>query len=224
MPWNAAAPEALLAAMVFACVLAAVLSQAVWVLPRRLDPGLSAVPDAHHRRLRAGLLAVSPLFAVACLWAFAPGLAAASAIVFVLVLLALAWMDAETGLLPDLLTLPLLWLGLLVNLNGAFVPLQHAVLGAVAGYLALWVVYWGFLLCTGREGMGHGDFKLLAALGAWLGWMALPWVLLISASLGLAVALGLRLAGRMKAGDALSFGPCLALAGILALFVEPLRY
>ena len=140
-----------------------------------------------------------------------------------LILLTLAWVDAETGLLPDLLTLPLLWLGLLVNLNGIFASLNDAVLGAVAGYLLLWLIYWGFLLGSGREGLGQGDLKLLAALGAWLGWAALPWVLLISASLGLAAALGLRLLGRMKVGDALGFGPFLAVAGILTLFVPALR-
>lgn len=142
--------------------------------------------------------------------------------VFILVLLALAWIDARRGLLPDALTQPLLWAGLLVNLNGTLVPLQHAVLGAAGGYLLLWCVYWGFLLTTGREGLGYGDLKLLAAIGAWLGWTVLPWVLLASASLGLVAALALRLAGRMKAGDALSFGPCLAAAGILVLFAMSL--
>lgn len=221
--WDAGPLMVVLAAVVFACVLAGLLARAAWLLPRRLDPDLSAQPDSRHRRRRAGLLVVSPLFAVACVWAFAPGLAVVAAIVFVLVLLALAWIDAEAGLLPDLLTLPLLWLGLLVNLNGVFIPLQDAVLGAVAGYLLLWCVYWGFLLYTGREGMGQGDLKLLAALGAWLGWAVLPWVLLISASLGLAIALSLRLTGRMKPGEALSFGPCLAVAGILVLFIMPAK-
>lgn len=219
--WDAGQFLTLLAAVVFACVLAGLLARVAWVLPRRLDAALSTQPDLRHRRRRVAMLAVSPVFAVACVWAFAPGLAAVAAIVFVLVLLALAWIDAETGLLPDLLTLPLLWLGLLVNLNGVFVPLQDAVLGAVAGYLLLWCVYWGFLLYTGREGMGQGDLKLLAALGAWLGWAALPWVLLISASLGLAVALALRVAARMKSGEALCFGPFLAVAGVLVLFAMP---
>jgi leader peptidase (prepilin peptidase)/N-methyltransferase len=132
-------------------------------------------------------------------------------------LLALAWIDAETGLLPDLLSLPLLWLGLLVNLDGAFTPLPDAVVGAVAGYLTLWIICGFFLLITGRVGMGHGDFKLLAALGAWLGWASLPWVVLVSSSLALVVALGMRLTGRMNAGDALRFGPYLAGAGIVAL-------
>lgn len=218
MPWNSIAPGTLLSVMLLGCVMAVVLSRLAWLLPRHIDPALPATPAILHRRRRWGMLAVSPFFAAACAWAFAPGLAAFSATVFVLVLLTLAWIDAETGLLPDLLTLPLLWLGLLVNLNGAFVPLQQAVLGAAAGYLVLGLVYWAFLLVTGRHGLGQGDMKLLAALGAWLGWAALPWVLLVSASLGLAVAGVLRLRGLMQAGDALSFGPCLAVAGILMLF------
>ena len=224
LPWAGGPAIVVLVAVIFACVLAGLLARAAWVLPRQLDSELSTQPDPRHRRRRVAMLVVSPVFAVACVQAFSPGLAAAAAIVFVLVLLALAWIDAETGLLPDLLTLPLLWLGLLVNLNGLFAPLQDAVLGVIAGYLLLWCVYWGFLLSTGREGMGQGDLKLLAALGAWLGWAALPWVLLISASLGLAVALVLRVAGRMKPGEALSFGPCLAVAGILVLFAMPAAY
>src|SRR5690606_16810250 len=119
---------------------------------------------------RVGLLLVSVPFAAACVWAFGATPAAAAAIVFILVVLTLAWIDSDTGLLPDVLTLPLLWLGLLVNLNGGFVSLQDAVLGAMAGYGVLWVIYQSFLLCTGREGLGYGDFKLLAAMGAWLGW------------------------------------------------------
>jgi len=106
---------------------------------------------------------------------------------------------------------------LLVNLGGAFTALPDAVLGAAAGYLALWCVCYVFLLFTGRMGMGHGDFKLLAALGAWLGWASLPWILLVSSSLALFAALALRLAGRLKAGEPLRFGPYLAAAGILAL-------
>ena len=219
--WGLSQGVTWLAAAMFSLVLALALSRVAWSLPRRINPDLTDKPDPGHRRRRAGLLAVSPVFAGACIWAFTPSVVAAAALVFVLMLLALAWIDAETGLLPDLLTLPLLWLGLLVNLQGGFAPLQDAVLGAVAGYLVLWCVYWSFLLLTGREGMGHGDFKLLAALGAWLGWAALPWILLVSASLALCAALILRLAGRMQAGDPLSFGPYLAVAGIVLLFAIP---
>ena len=89
-------------------------------------------------------------------------------------LIALAFIDIDTQLLPDDITLPLLWAGLLLNLVGGFVPLQDAVIGAMAGYLLLWSIYWLFKLLTGKEGMGYGDFKLLAALGAWFGWQAIP--------------------------------------------------
>jgi len=209
-PWNIGPWWATLAAVVFALAVAAALARAVGVLLRGFP--------ARHRRRRLFLLVPAPVFAAASVWAFGPTPAALSAIVLILTLLALALIDGESGLLPDLLTQPLLWLGLLVNLNGAFVSLHDAVLGAVAGYLVLWSVYRLFLLCTGREGMGHGDFKLLAALGAWLGWATLPWVLLASSSLALAAALGLRLTGRMAAGEPLMFGPYLAAAGILVLF------
>lgn len=222
LPWGLSQGGSWVAVTVFSLVLALVLSRVAWALPRRIDTRLPNHPDHRHRRRRALYLGVSPVFAWACLWAFTPSITAVAAIVYVLMLLALAWVDAETGLLPDGLTLPLMWLGLLVNLQeGRFTPLPDAVLGAVAGYLVLWCVYWGFLLMTGREGMGYGDFKLLAALGAWLGWAALPWILLLSASLALLVALILRVSGRMHAGDKLSFGPYLSVAGILLLFVLP---
>lgn len=216
-PWNIGQAGAMLAAAVFALVLAAVLSRAAYQLPRVLDARIAREPSPAHRRYRASFWAAGPLLAMLCVWSFGPTPVAVAAIIYMVTLLALAWVDAETGLLPDMLSLPLLWLGLLVNLNGAFTSLQDAVLGAVAGYLALWCVCHLFLLFTGRMGMGHGDFKLLAALGAWLGWMSLPWVLLVSSSLALAVALGLRLAKRMNAGDPVRFGPYLAGAGILAL-------
>lgn len=132
-------------------------------------------------------------------------------------LLALALIDLDTQLLPDNITLPLLWLGLLFNLSGTFVPLPEAVLGAVCGYLLLWSVYWLFKLATGKEGMGYGDFKLLAALGAWLGWQALPIIILLSSLVGAAVGLALMaLSGRGK-DVPLPFGPWLAAAGWLAL-------
>lgn len=215
--WNLGQTGALLVAAVFALVLVAFLGRAAYQLPRALDAQVASEPSRAHRRYRATFWAAGPVLAMLCAWHFGPTPAAAAAIVYVVTLLALAWVDAETGLLPDMLSLPLLWLGLLVNLNGAFTPLPDAVLGAMVGYLTLWCVCRLFLLFTGRMGMGHGDFKLLAALGAWLGWMSLPWVLLVSSSLALAVALGMRLAGRMKAGDPVRFGPYLAGAGILAL-------
>lgn len=207
----------MLAAAAFALVLAAVLSRSAYRLPRALDTDIAAEPTLAHRRCRTGFWVAGPVLAILWAWLLGPTLAAAAAIVYTMVLLALAWIDAETGLLPDSLSLPLLWLGLLVNLRGAFTPLPDAVLGAVAGYLALWCVCRLFLLFTGRMGMGHGDFKLLAALGAWSGWMCLPWILLISSCAALAVALGLRLAGRMQKGEPVFFGPYLAGAGILVL-------
>jgi leader peptidase (prepilin peptidase)/N-methyltransferase len=217
MTWNIGQTGAMLAAAVFALALAALLGRAAYRLPRALEAQIASEPSRAHRRYRASFWTAGPVLAMLCAWHFGPTPAAAAAILYMVTLLALAWIDAETGLLPDMLSLPLLWLGLLVNLNNGFTPLPDAVLGAVAGYLALWCVCRLFLLLTGRIGMGDGDFKLLAALGAWLGWMSLPWVLLVSSSLALAVALGLRLAGRMKAGDSLRFGPYLAGAGILAL-------
>ncbi|NYT23189.1 prepilin peptidase [Alcaligenaceae bacterium] len=217
-PWEIGPLEAMLAAILFAMALSFPLARAARLLPPKLDDSLAGAPSAIHRRHRAGFWAVTPFVAIACVRLLGATPLAAAAIAFVLTLLALAWIDAETGFLPDMLSLPLLWLGLLVNLGGALVPLQDAVLGAVAGYLVLWCVYWLFRLCTGREGMGHGDFKLLAALGAWLGWAALPWVLLISSSLALAVVFILRLAGRRTLSGAISFGPYLAIAGILMLF------
>ncbi len=128
-------------------------------------------------------------------------------------LIALLAIDLEQMLLPDVLTLPLLWLGLLANLHGAIAPLADAVVGAVTGYLFLWIFYWSFLLLSGKEGLGYGDFKLLAALGAWCGWQRLP-ILLTAASLaGIGLFLLLRLTGRLREDGAFPFGPCLAIAG-----------
>ncbi len=139
------------------------------------------------------------------------------AMVFLWVLIALTFIDADTQLLPDDLTLPLLWLGLLVNAFGTFVDLRSAVIGGAAGYLILWMVYWGFKLLTGKEGMGFGDFKLLAALGAWLGWQMLPLIILVSAAVGAVVGLiGILVLGRDKGGK-IPFGPYLAAAGFIAM-------
>lgn len=150
-------------------------------------------------------------------WRIGWGAQAAWAMLFLWVLLALTFIDADTQLLPDDLTLPLMWIGLLVNAFGTFVDLRSAVIGAAAGYLSLWSVYWGFKLLTGKEGMGFGDFKLLAALGAWLGWQMLPLIILLSAAVGAVVGLvGILLAGRDKGGK-IPFGPYLAAAGFIAL-------
>ena len=133
-------------------------------------------------------------------------------------LLALAVIDLDTTLLPDDLTYPLLWAGLLAAVLGISpVSLSDAVIGAMAGYLALWSLYWVFKLLTGKEGMGYGDFKLLAALGAWLGWQYLPVVVLLSSVVGLVFAVSMMASGSVKRDQGIPFGPCLAIAGWIAL-------
>ncbi len=138
---------------------------------------------------------------------------------FAAVLVALAGIDWDTTLLPDSLTLPLLWGGLIASAVGLTVPLSAAVWGAVAGYLSLWSVYWLFKLATGKEGMGHGDFKLLAALGAWLGVsMVLP-VVLGASVIGAIVGIGMKLASNLREGRYVPFGPFLAGSGLAVLFI-----
>ena len=131
-------------------------------------------------------------------------------------LIALSQIDFETKLLPDDITLPILWLGLIANMYDTFTDLQSAVIGAVLGYLALWTVYQGFRVITGKEGMGFGDFKLLALLGAWLGWQALTFIILMSSIIGTLVGVTLILLGRDR-NDAIPFGPYLAGAGWISL-------
>ena len=133
-------------------------------------------------------------------------------------LLALTVIDLKTLLLPDELTLPLMWFCLLMTLFNTGVTPQDAMIGATAGYLSLWSVYWVFKLLTGKEGMGYGDFKLLAAIGAWLGWQALPIVIFLSALVGLAVGVGLILFQNHSSDKAIPFGPYLALAAVLDAF------
>jgi leader peptidase (prepilin peptidase)/N-methyltransferase len=132
-------------------------------------------------------------------------------------LIALTLIDIDHQLLPDDITLPLLWLGLLFNLFGTFTDLQSAVIGALAGYLSLWSVYWLFKLATGKEGMGYGDFKLLAALGAWLGWQMLPLIILLSSVVGMVLGIVLMVAKRRGREVPMPFGPYLAIAGWIAL-------
>jgi leader peptidase (prepilin peptidase)/N-methyltransferase len=161
------------------------------------------------------------LLAAYAIWHFGPTAKGLAACVLLWTLVALAVIDADNQLLPDNLTLPLLWAGLIANLAGLFVPLADAVIGAVAGYLVLWIVYWLFRLIRGKEGMGYGDFKLLAALGAWLGWKMLPVIILLSSVAGAAIGILLiAFQGRDKATP-LPFGPYLAIAGALALFAGP---
>jgi len=151
------------------------------------------------------------------IWRFGSGLAGLSALIFAYLLIAMTFIDLDTQLLPDDLTLPLLWCGLLVNLNATFVPLNEAVIGAAAGYLSLWSVYWLFKLVTGKEGMGYGDFKLLAALGAWLGWKMLPAIILLSSLVGAIVGISLILFAKHGRDKPIPFGPYLAAAGVIAL-------
>jgi leader peptidase (prepilin peptidase)/N-methyltransferase len=133
-------------------------------------------------------------------------------------LVALTGIDFDTQLLPDDLTLPLLWAGLLVNLNGTFAPLSSAVIGAAAGYLSLWAIYWLFKLIRGKEGMGFGDFKLLAALGAWQGWQMLPVIVLLSSVVGTVIGISLIVFKGRDHNIPLAFGPYLAIAGAITLF------
>lgn len=151
-------------------------------------------------------------------WHFGPTLQAAGALILVWSLIALAAIDLDTQLLPDSITLPLLWLGLTLNLWGAYADLSSAVVGAMLGYLALWSVFWLFKLVTGKEGMGYGDFKLLAALGAWLGWQMLPAIILLSSVVGAIVGITLIVATRHGRNVPIPFGPYLAAAGGIALF------
>lgn len=151
-------------------------------------------------------------------WHFGFGLVGLAAIAFVWAMIALTFIDFDTQLLPDDITLPLLWLGLLLNLNGAFTSLQNAVIGAAVGYLTLWSVYWAFKLTTGKEGMGFGDFKLLAAIGAWLGWTLLPLVILLSSVVGAVIGIALIVFARHGRNIPIPFGPYLAGGGLIALF------
>ncbi len=132
-------------------------------------------------------------------------------------LIALTMIDFDHQLLPDDITLPLLWLGLLVNTQGWLTPLDSAVWGAIGGYLLLWGIYWLFKLITGKEGMGYGDFKLLAALGAWLGWQALPQIILLSSLVGAVVGITLIVVKGRDRNVPIPFGPYLACAGFIAL-------
>lgn len=141
----------------------------------------------------------------------------ALALVFTWTLVALTFIDADTTLLPDDLTLPLLWLGLGANAFATFVPLRDAVIGAMAGYLCLWSIYWLFKLVTGKEGMGYGDFKLLAALGAWMGWKALLPVVLLSSLVGAVVGIVLIVLAKRGREIPIPFGPYLATAGFIVL-------
>ena len=162
--------------------------------------------------LATGLLTAS---AVAT---FGPTLPALGAMLFLWALVALSGIDMDTQLLPDSITLPLLWTGLVLNLGAVYTSLSTAVVGAAVGYLILWSVYWLFKLVTGKEGMGYGDFKLLAAIGAWLGWTMLPLVILLSSLVGAVVGVALMVFRHHGRDIPIPFGPYLAAAGAIALF------
>lgn len=162
--------------------------------------------------------AVSGLLAGYAAWHFGFTGTALGAAAVAWALLALTAIDIDTQLLPDDITLPLMWMGLIANIGGTFAPLADAVIGAISGYISLWLVYWLFRIVTGKEGMGFGDFKLLAAIGAWLGWKLLPLVILLSSLVGAVVGLLLIALRRHSRGTPIPFGPYLAAAGLTALF------
>ena len=158
------------------------------------------------------------VLAAYAVWRFGVTPRGIAACVLLWSLLALTMIDFDTQLLPDGITLPLLWLGLIVNLWGIFASLPDAVIGAVAGYLSLWTIYWLFKLIFRKEGMGYGDFKLLAALGAWLGWQVLFGIVVLSAAVGSVIGIALIVFKGRDHQVPMAFGPYLAIAGGIALF------
>lgn len=161
---------------------------------------------------------VTAVIWILCGLSFGVSNALAAAMLLTGILIALTAIDLDHQLLPDSLTLPLLWVGLLINIDATFVSLESAVLGAVFGYLCLWSVYWLFKIITGKEGMGYGDFKLLAALGAWFGLSALPTIVLLSSLVGAVIGIALIVTGRQSRETPMPFGPFLAGAGLIHLF------
>jgi leader peptidase (prepilin peptidase)/N-methyltransferase len=158
------------------------------------------------------------IFAGFIAWRYGASTAMLAALLFAWAMIALTFIDLDTYFLPDSITLPLMWIGLLLNLGGLFTDIRSAVIGAATGYLVLWSVFWAFKLLTGKEGMGYGDFKLLAAIGAWLGWAMLPLVILLSSFVGAMVGVALIVFARRGRHVPIPFGPYLAAAGLIALF------
>lgn len=160
---------------------------------------------------------VTGLLSCLVVYSFGPGLLTLAVLLLTWGLIALTMIDLDHQLLPDEITLPLLWLGLIINSFTYITPLENALWGAVLGYLILWSIYWLFKLATGKEGMGYGDFKLLAALGAWMGWQALPQIILLSSLVGAVVGLSLIIIKGRDKNIPISFGPYLASAGFIVL-------
>ena len=161
---------------------------------------------------------VTAVLSVFCIYALGLNLSGGLAVLFTWCLIALTMIDVDHKLLPDDITLPLMWIGLIANSFGLFASLEHAVFGAIFGYGVLWSVYWLFKLLTGKEGMGYGDFKLLAALGAWMGWQMLPLIIILSSLVGAIIGIaGIIIMGRDK-NVPIPFGPYLAIAGWIAFF------
>lgn len=157
------------------------------------------------------------LLSAGMVWHFGSGVNGMAAVVFVWILIALTFIDIDTQLLPDDLTLGLMWIGLLLNINGYFASLKDAVLGAAAGYLALWIVNEVYKLIRGRDGFGGGDFKLLAAFGAWMGWSMLPVIILFSSFVGAFIGIAQMILSKLGWESQIPFGPYLAGAGLIAL-------
>ena len=161
--------------------------------------------------------ALTAILTVAVVWKFGLGWPMVAALALTWSLVALTFIDLDHQILPDSITQPVLWLGIAISLFGLFVDARSSIIGALAGYLSLWTVYWMFKLFTGKEGMGYGDFKLLALLGAWLGWQVLPLTILLSAVVGAVTGVTLILLRRHEGGQPMPFGPYLAGAGWIAL-------
>lgn len=160
---------------------------------------------------------ITSVLSVIVVWRFDATLQASAGLLLTWTLLALSVIDLEKQLLPDCITLPMLWLGLLSSVFDVYADSHSSIVGAAMGYLSLWLVYWLFKGVTGKEGMGYGDFKLLALLGAWLGWSVLPWVILMSSLSGAVVGGVLMLLGYHQRGQPMPFGPFIALAGWVVL-------
>ena len=167
---------------------------------------------------------MTAVLAALCAWRFGAGWEAVMAIIMTLALVPIAMIDADTQLIPDSIVLPLMWIGLAMSLyhpmagaDALFIAPQDAIVGAMAGYLSLWSIYWLFKLVTGKEGMGYGDFKLLAALGAWLGWQQLPMIILMSAVVGAVVGIAMMVFRKHERSIPIPFGPYLAAAGWIAM-------